>query len=475
MINALSIIPVKTASCPEMGDYAIAKKMNVKWGSQKRGDIVLFDFNHNGTSDHIGIVTYVGNGYIETVEGNTGSGSDTNGGEVQKRTRYKNQVNYFVRPKYNTQVTADMVISTALAEVGIKESPANSNKVKYNQWFYGSNTSAFWCCTFVCWVFAHVKTDIKPVEKPKDKYGYILPEPTLKRGNSGDRVRELQRFLNWYCNAKLIFDGKFGAKTEEKLKIFQMTEGLSADGIYGNNSYRKALAYTNQTVNGRTLIKELKAETSLELMTSMVGQSLAVVNASRRAVFYSTRDGKRQQGKYYTDRDKTAEIGNFTSLGHANGATIKGTQFYVCSYYGGKNTKKVTIIDDKLKRVGSFNLPVAVSGIAWDSKKGVLIGSKGKTIYIFNGNKKVKSKFTLKFADGTPQDIMAYGGYIYVCRSYVRGSISCIDVYDYSGTYTGSFTINANELESCDVDENGYIHFITWNKARLVKTGVRVL
>ena len=243
MINAINIIPCKTAGCPTMGDYAIKKKMNVSWGGRKRGDIVLFDFNNNGTSDHIGIVVSVNSdGSITTVEGNTGSGNNTNGGQVQKRTRYKSQVNYFVRPKYTSAITADMVIATALAEVGVKESPKNSNKVKYNQWFYGKNQSAYWCCTFVCWVFAHVQEPAKPIAKPTGKYGGTVPSPTLKKGSKGEAVKNLQKFLTWY-GIKLTADGEFGGNTESALKVFQKTEGIGADGVYGNQSYTKAKAY----------------------------------------------------------------------------------------------------------------------------------------------------------------------------------------------------------------------------------------
>lgn len=244
MINALSIIPCKTDYCPTMGDYAIKKKMNVSWGGRKRGDIALFDFNNNGTSDHIGIVVSVNSdGSITTVEGNTGSGNNTNGGQVQKRTRYKSQVNYFVRPKYTSAITADMVIATALAEVGVKESPKNSNKVKYNQWFYGTNKSAYWCSTFVCWVFAHVQEPAKPIAKPTGKYGGTVPSPTLKKGSKGDAVKNLQKFLNWYGNFKLAVDGQFGSGTYNALATFQRTEGIGADGIYGKQSYTKAKAY----------------------------------------------------------------------------------------------------------------------------------------------------------------------------------------------------------------------------------------
>lgn len=168
MINALGLI-TKTAGCPAFGDWAIKNKLTKKWSEAKRGDIVLFDFNHNGTSDHIGIVTKVTSNYIETIEGNTGNGSDTNGDGVYKRTRYKSNVNYFVRPKYTDSVTAEMVITTALAEVGYKEGKNNNNK--YGAWM---NTNYQpWCCCFVCWVFAHVKSESNNNGKT---YGGKLPD-----------------------------------------------------------------------------------------------------------------------------------------------------------------------------------------------------------------------------------------------------------------------------------------------------------
>ena len=244
-INALNIIPGKTDSCPTMGDLAIKKKMNVSWANRKRGDIVLFDFNHNGTSDHIGIVVGLNSdGTIATIEGNTGSGSNTNGGQVQKRTRRKKDINYFIRPKYDQNVTADMVIETARSQLGVKESPKNSNKVKYNVWYYGRNISAFWCCTFVCWIFAHVEGEIKPVTKPSGKYSGTIPAATIKRGDKGDKVKALQKFLNWYHPGwKLEEDGVEGGLTETAVKVFQKTEAIDADGVYGKMTQEKAEAY----------------------------------------------------------------------------------------------------------------------------------------------------------------------------------------------------------------------------------------
>ena len=54
-------------------------------------------------------------------------------------------------------MTAKEVIDKALAEVGVKESPPNSNNVKYNTYYYGrpvSGSSYPWCCTFVWWVLS---------------------------------------------------------------------------------------------------------------------------------------------------------------------------------------------------------------------------------------------------------------------------------------------------------------------------------
>jgi len=48
------------------------------------------------------------------------------------------------------------VLKIAAAEVGTKESPAGSNRVKYNTVFYGREVSGAaypWCMAFVYWVF----------------------------------------------------------------------------------------------------------------------------------------------------------------------------------------------------------------------------------------------------------------------------------------------------------------------------------
>ncbi len=48
-------------------------------------------------------------------------------------------------------VTASKILELARAEIGVKESPPNSNKVKYND-AYGHGDIA-WCCVFLWWLF----------------------------------------------------------------------------------------------------------------------------------------------------------------------------------------------------------------------------------------------------------------------------------------------------------------------------------
>lgn len=55
--------------------------------------------------------------------------------------------------------TVEDVLKVARSQIGIKEDPPNSNKVKYNAWYYGADVIGSqypWCAVFVSWVFNQV-------------------------------------------------------------------------------------------------------------------------------------------------------------------------------------------------------------------------------------------------------------------------------------------------------------------------------
>lgn len=91
----------------------------------------------------------------------------------------------------------------------------------------------------------------KPTPKPKKgTYTGLIPTPTIKKGTKADKVKTLQKFLNWYGGYGLVVDGICGSGTVNAIKKFQKAEGISADGIYGKNTHDKAYAYKKK-VNPR--------------------------------------------------------------------------------------------------------------------------------------------------------------------------------------------------------------------------------
>ena len=353
-INALSIIPCKTASCSVMGDYAYKKNANRSWKDKKVGDIVLYDFNRNGTSDHTGILERVNkDGTIDVIEGNTSQKSDDNGGNVMRRTRSKATKMYFVRPNYNDKVTAKMVLDTARAQLGTKEKPAGSNNVKYNTWFYGHPVKGDaypWCMVFVCWLFAHVGDgveDIPIVAKPTGKYSGTIPNKLIKKGSKGTAVGQWQKFLNWYHPAwKLKEDNAFGAKTEAATKSFQKTEGIAHDGEAGKNTFAKANMY-KATSKPATQKPSTPARPKATLKSYRIEIDLTNQIATVYGI-YSDGSKKGIMSEFISSarKGKTTPVGNFKIQGASGGrkakyrtclmSSKKSYAEYACRFKGAK-------------------------------------------------------------------------------------------------------------------------------------------
>lgn len=71
---------------------------------------------------------------------------------------------------------------------------------------------------------------------PKGLYDSV-DRKTIRRGDQGALVSELQTLLNKYGYG-LTVDGKFGQKTENALKLYQSSVGLKSDGICGDDTWR---------------------------------------------------------------------------------------------------------------------------------------------------------------------------------------------------------------------------------------------
>lgn len=121
---------------------------------------------------------------------------------------------------------AEKVLNIARRELGTKESPPNSNRVKYNTWYYGREVSGAaypWCMVFVQWCFAQA--------------GIPLP---IRTASCGAMMSAAKKAGQWVTKGYrpgdvVIYDFPGGAATDHTGIIERVTaSGVVA--IEGNTS-----------------------------------------------------------------------------------------------------------------------------------------------------------------------------------------------------------------------------------------------
>lgn len=109
-------LPLKTASC---GVLMTAAKEYGQWVTKdyRPGDVVIYDFPGGADTDHTGIIESVTASGVVAIEGNTSqAGSQSNGGQVCRKTRPYSQIVGAVRPKFEEEKKLDNVPSKAHKE-----------------------------------------------------------------------------------------------------------------------------------------------------------------------------------------------------------------------------------------------------------------------------------------------------------------------------------------------------------------------
>ncbi|MFI6765579.1 peptidoglycan-binding protein [Streptomyces sp. NPDC050355] len=73
--------------------------------------------------------------------------------------------------------------------------------------------------------------------------GYYSGSAITRRGDHGDRVREIQCLINlWNGGSPLAVDGDFGPRTESWVVYFQDVRGLQVDGVVGPQTWNSLRA-----------------------------------------------------------------------------------------------------------------------------------------------------------------------------------------------------------------------------------------
>lgn len=179
---------------------------------------------------------------------------------------------------------------------------------------------------------------------------------TYRRGDQGDTVRTIQQKLIRWGYLDGTADGIFGAATEEAVKYFQRTNGLTADGVVGSATL-KALGITvssggsaNTSTGQATGSTASQQQGSLDLLAR-------VISAEARGEPYS---GQVAVGAVILNRVNHPSFpSNIAGVVYQKGA--------------------FTCMDD-----GQFNQPVADS--AYQAARDALNGAdpSGGAIYYFN-------------------------------------------------------------------------------------------
>ncbi|UKJ09254.1 peptidoglycan-binding protein [Solitalea lacus] len=127
-------------------------------------------------------------------------------------------------------MSRQLILDMASSQNGVKESPANSNKTIYGQW-YGLD-GVKWCCIFVSWVYHHAGHSLESIDRPKGYQSCQSGFNFWKRNNCivkkpqpGDIV-----LYDWTGNGICDHTGIFVKWMDPEKTVLQAWEGNTAQG-----------------------------------------------------------------------------------------------------------------------------------------------------------------------------------------------------------------------------------------------------
>lgn len=155
-----------------------------KFDTVNAGDIIFYDWNGDGSSDHVGIVVQNQFGDLSVIEGNK---SDS----VAYRNINHNSAN---------------IMGYGVPNYGGSDGQTVTNNA----------TNSY-----------------------DDEY--IRTLPLLKYGSRNVYVKILQLLLNYYAQEKLDLDGEFGTLTKDAVVKYQTANHLEVDGVVGKETWSQLL------------------------------------------------------------------------------------------------------------------------------------------------------------------------------------------------------------------------------------------
>ena len=110
-------LPYKTASCSALLSWYKHNQPECIVKEPIKGCLVILDLPNTATlTDHVGLFESISGDYITTIDGNTSSQNDANGGYVNRRTRRKNLVHAYIKPRGLVEMTSNEILQTLTNE-----------------------------------------------------------------------------------------------------------------------------------------------------------------------------------------------------------------------------------------------------------------------------------------------------------------------------------------------------------------------
>lgn len=208
-----NIIPIE-CGCEEM--VILANKKGIWQNNNHKpmlGDIILYDWDKNGRSDHIGFIDWVNGTTLNVLEGN-----------------FNNSVGY-----RNISVLSDQIrgyITPNYKEVCENVSRETNKINEHMEHLQQAILDSYQIYVPISGVFdLETQSALKQINIRKNNINYV--------------VGWIQCRLNIFSHANLVIDDNFGSKTEKAVKNYQKDKGLAVDGIVGINTFKNILRQCN--------------------------------------------------------------------------------------------------------------------------------------------------------------------------------------------------------------------------------------
>lgn len=191
------------------------------------GDIIMFDWENDGVSDHTGIVERCAGGIVYTIEGNSG--------DQCRRKSYavgSSVIMGYGVPKYENNATIPPDSNLNTSDVYIVKAGDTLSSIANR---YG--TTVKYLVELNRIKDANV-INVGQTIKLKDIID-VSGYPTLRKGSKGDYVKKVQQNLIARKYGLKKADGKFGGNTDREVRNFQEIHRLEIDGIVGPATWKE--------------------------------------------------------------------------------------------------------------------------------------------------------------------------------------------------------------------------------------------